>query len=125
MDSKSCKLLKLIALSGFLAVALGAFGAHYLKSKLDAYHLGVFETGVRYQFYHTLAAMFCLLINRNRGLLNKAATAFLAGILIFSGSLYCLALFGVKKFGAVTPIGGFLFLFGWLLVFRAAGQAKE
>ena len=95
----------------FLAVGLGAFGAHALKERLSPEMLTIFETGVRYQVYHALAL---LLLAALRGP-GKAAWCFTAGIVLFSGSLYILALTGVKKWGAVTPIGGVLFLAGWLI----------
>jgi uncharacterized membrane protein YgdD (TMEM256/DUF423 family) len=96
----------------FLAVGLGAFGAHALKTRLSPEMLAIFETGVKYQVYHALAL---LLLAAVRGP-SKAGWCFTAGIVLFSGSLYVLALTGVKKWGAVTPIGGLLFLAGWLLV---------
>jgi uncharacterized membrane protein YgdD (TMEM256/DUF423 family) len=95
-----------------LAVGFGAFGAHALKSRLDPGMLAIFETGVRYQAYHALGL---LLLAALRGP-GKAAWCFTAGIVVFSGSLYVLALTGVRKWGAVTPVGGLLFLAGWLLV---------
>ncbi|MBI3289623.1 MAG: DUF423 domain-containing protein [Elusimicrobia bacterium] len=94
----------------FLAVALGAFGAHALKGRLAPEMLAVFETGVRYQAYHALAL---LLLAALRGP-SKAGWCFTAGIIVFSGSLYVLALTGVRQWGAATPIGGLLFLAGWL-----------
>lgn len=106
----------------FLAVVLGAFGAHALKNRLTPDMLAVFETGVKYQIYHALAL---LLLAALRGP-NKAAWCFSAGIVIFSGSLYILALTGVRKWGAVTPIGGLLFLAGWLILLfqRSSGSAS-
>jgi uncharacterized membrane protein YgdD (TMEM256/DUF423 family) len=96
----------------FLAVGLGAFGAHALKNRLTPDMLAVFETGVKYQVYHALAL---LLLASLRGP-SKAAWCFTAGIVLFSGSLYILALTGARKWGAVTPIGGVLFLAGWLIL---------
>ena len=96
----------------FLAVGLGAFGAHALKARLEPDLLAAFEVGVRYQVYHALAL---LLLAALRGP-NKAAWCFTAGIVVFSGSLYLLALTGTRKWGAVTPIGGLLFLAGWLIL---------
>ncbi len=96
----------------FLAVGLGAFGAHALKARLSPEMLVIFETGVRYQVYHALAL---LLLASLRGP-SKAAWCFTAGIVVFSGSLYALALTGTRKWGAVTPIGGVLFLAGWLIL---------
>jgi len=106
------------AVFAFLAVALGAFGAHALRSRLDPQMLSVFETGVRYQFLHTLA----LLVTGRRGGeaprpgADWAASLFTVGILLFSGSLYGLALSGVPAWGAVTPFGGACFLAGWLVL---------
>lgn len=107
----------------FLAVGLGAFGAHALKNRLTPDMLAVFETGVKYQIYHALAL---LLLAALRGP-NKAAWCFSAGIVLFSGSLYILALTGVRKWGAVTPIGGLLFLAGWLffLFQRTTGSVLD
>lgn len=106
----------------FLAVGLGAFGAHALKEKLGPDMLAVWETGVKYQVYHALAL---LLLASLRGP-SKSAWCFTAGIVIFSGSLYVLALTGVRKWGAVTPIGGLLFLAGWLfLLFQRASTADS
>jgi uncharacterized membrane protein YgdD (TMEM256/DUF423 family) len=103
------------AISGFIAVAAGAFGAHGLRNRLSPEMLAVFETGVRYQMYHTLAILFvALAAARFDGwLINGAGWAFTAGIVIFSGSLYALALSGVTILGAITPIGGVAFLIGW------------
>lgn len=102
------------AISGFLAVALGAFGAHALKQRLSADMLAVYETAVQYHFYHTLAllAVAVLMVGGAQGL-KLSAVLFLVGTLIFSGSLYALALSGVKILGAITPIGGLCLLAGW------------
>lgn len=110
------------ALSGFVAVGAGAFGAHGLKARLTPDLLAVFETGVRYQMYHALALLaVAWAIGRWP---HRAATAcgwcFVGGTLIFSGSLYLLALTGVRGFGAITPVGGVLFMAGWLLLAVAA-----
>lgn len=96
-------------------VILGAFGAHYLKTKLSQEMLSVFEVGVRYQIYHGLA--LCLigvlgLIASNKWM-HFSGWSFFAGNLIFSGSLYALALTGIRSFGAITPIGGLLLIIGW------------
>jgi uncharacterized membrane protein YgdD (TMEM256/DUF423 family) len=103
------------ALAGFLGVAFGAFGAHALRGKLSPEMLAVFETGVRYQMYHALALVVTsVLAARMTGwLLTTAGWSFAAGIVLFSGSLYALALSGVTVLGAVTPIGGLAFLVGW------------
>jgi uncharacterized membrane protein YgdD (TMEM256/DUF423 family) len=113
---KSTPTLKLAAFFCGTAVALGAFAAHGLKEVLDAYSLSVFETGVRYQLFHGLA-LFSLggveLLGRD-GQFRVSRLAWTLGICIFSGSLYILALSGVRWWGAITPIGGIMFLVGWL-----------
>jgi uncharacterized membrane protein YgdD (TMEM256/DUF423 family) len=113
------------AIFGFLGVALGAFGAHGLKSRLSPEMLAIFETGVRYQMYHVFALLIVAAAIGHAGparLLILAGWCFIAGTLIFSGSLYVLALTGVTTWGAVTPIGGLGFLVGWacLALFAAA-----
>ena len=114
--------LLLGAIFGFLGVALGAFGAHGLRGRLSPEMLAVFETAVRYQMYHTLALLITgLVMARIDGwLLHMAGWCFVAGILIFSGSLYALALSGVTVLGAITPIGGLAFLAGWACLAIAA-----
>ncbi|ASJ52254.1 DUF423 domain-containing protein [Brevibacillus porteri] len=111
--------LMLGSISGFLSVALGAFGAHALKEKLDEYSLGIFHTGVTYQTTHALALVLVALLLKwypdSSGLV-WAGWCFAAGTLIFSGSLYTLAMTGIKVLGAITPIGGVLFLAGWALL---------
>jgi uncharacterized membrane protein YgdD (TMEM256/DUF423 family) len=103
------------AVAGFLAVALGAFGAHGLRTRLSPDMLAVFETGVRYHMYHALAIVLVAVIGgRLDGwLVRTAGWLFTAGIVLFSGSLYALALSGVTVLGAITPIGGLAFLAGW------------
>ncbi|WP_428750491.1 MULTISPECIES: DUF423 domain-containing protein [Vibrio] len=107
------------ALFGLISVALGAFAAHGLKALLPPYLLDVFQTGVTYQFLHTLALLFCALLMVNTRHANsqkafhRAAICFIIGILFFSGSLYALALTGVKWFGPITPLGGVMFMLGW------------
>ena len=97
-------------------VAAGAFGAHALKKILDAHSLQVFDTATRYQMYHAFG--LCIVswaIDRYpEQRLEQTGWLFTIGILLFSGSLYVLALTGIKIFGAITPIGGTLFLVGWL-----------
>ncbi|MGN7470898.1 DUF423 domain-containing protein [Brevibacillus sp. SAFN-007a] len=111
--------LLLGSISGFLSVAFGAFGAHALKEKLDEYSLGIFHTGVTYQTTHALALVLVALLLKwypdSSGLV-WAGWCFAAGTLIFSGSLYTLAMTGIKVLGAITPIGGVLFLAGWALL---------
>jgi len=105
-------------LFGFLAVAAGAFGAHGLRGRLSPDLLAVFETAARYQMYHALAlvAVALLLERRTAGAaaMRAAGWCFVAGIVLFSGSLYTLALTGAGWWGAVTPLGGLAFLAGWL-----------
>ncbi|MGA2736843.1 MAG: DUF423 domain-containing protein [Bryobacteraceae bacterium] len=106
-----------------LAVISGAFGAHGLRGRLDAYSMGIYEKAVFYQFVHALGILIVPLFTR-AGALSESAAAWvcgllLAGILIFSGSLYALALTGVRTFGAITPIGGLSFIAAWfVLAFR-------
>lgn len=116
--------LLLGALGGFLAVALGAFGAHALRARLSPDMLAVFETGVRYQMYHSLALLLVAsMIPRLGGwLIATAGWLFTAGIVIFSGSLYLLATTGVTILGAITPIGGLAFLAGWACLAIAAAS---
>ena len=104
------------AVSACLAVAAGAFGAHALRSRLSADLLAAFETGARYQMYHALALLLVAwAATRWPGPPVRAAGwLFVAGTVIFSGSLYLLALTGARAFGAVTPVGGLAFLAGWL-----------
>ncbi|HVZ21520.1 MAG TPA: DUF423 domain-containing protein [Vicinamibacterales bacterium] len=110
------------ALAGFLAVALGAFGAHALRSRLSADMLEVFETGVRYQMYHALALLVVAATIPHLGgwLVRTAGWLFTAGIVLFSGSLYLLAFTGVTVLGAITPLGGLAFLAGWACLAIAA-----
>ena len=117
--------LMLAGISGFLGVALGAFGAHGLRERLAPEMLAVFEVGVRYQMYHALALLgVALAIERwPAAALQTAGWCFVAGTLIFSGSLYVLTLTGVKWLGAITPFGGLAFLAGWALLAWAAWRA--
>jgi uncharacterized membrane protein YgdD (TMEM256/DUF423 family) len=106
------------ALSGFVGVAFGAFGAHGLRGRLSPEMLAVFETGVRYQMYHALALMLTaaiMMTGRVDGsrAITVAGWSFIAGMLLFSGSLYLLAVTGITVLGAITPIGGVAFLVGW------------
>lgn len=114
--------LLIAAINGFLAVAAGAFGAHGLQGRLDAHALTVFETGARYQMYHALAIGVAAFAKRGSATTPATAAAgfFLAGIVLFSGSLYLLALTGARGLGIVTPFGGVAFLIGWILLGVAA-----
>jgi uncharacterized membrane protein YgdD (TMEM256/DUF423 family) len=115
----------LAAVSGFLAVAAGAFGAHALRARLGPDLLAVFETGARYQMYHALALVAAAwVVTRWPGPLAAwAGWLFVAGTIVFSGSLYALALTGVRWLGAVTPLGGLCFLAGWLSLAIAVWRA--
>lgn len=100
------------AINGALAVAAGAFAAHGLRGRLEARALEIFETGARYHMYHALAMILAALVAT--GGARTAGWLFQAGIVVFSGSLYALALTDVKILGAITPIGGIAFLAGWV-----------
>jgi len=111
------------AMNAFLAVALGAFGAHGLKDKLDAYYLDIWKTGVTYQMFHAIGMIIIGI------LVSKAAASpqftwagwlMLIGIIFFSGSLYVLSLTKVGVLGAITPIGGVCFLAAWVLIIVGA-----
>src|SRR3954462_9169608 len=114
--------LLLGAIAGFTGVTLGAFGAHALRARLPSEMLAVFETGVRYQMYHALALIVTavLMAQIDGWLITAAGWAFVAGIVLFSGSLYVLSLTGVTVLGAITPLGGLAFLFGWACLAVAA-----
>jgi uncharacterized membrane protein YgdD (TMEM256/DUF423 family) len=103
------------AILGGLSVAAGAFGAHALRAQLEPRMLEVFETAARYQMYHALGLFGAawLYQQTESQAAQVAGWAFLAGILLFSGSLYAMALTGVRALGAITPIGGIAFLVGW------------
>jgi len=111
--------------SAFLAVAAGAFGAHGLRARLAPDLLAVFETAARYQMYHALALLaVAWAASRWPGALPQwAGWLFVAGTVLFSGSLYLLALSGVRWLGAITPLGGAAFLAGWICLALAARQA--
>ncbi|MEI8365358.1 MAG: DUF423 domain-containing protein [Parachlamydiaceae bacterium] len=115
-------LLGSATLMGFLAVALGAFAAHALKQRLEHDMFAIYEVGVRYQTYHVLAMALAVWISTVTPgpWALWAGWVFFGGILIFSGSLYALALSGIRTFGAITPIGGLLLLLGWILLTIAA-----
>lgn len=108
--------ITLASVSGMLAVVLGAFGAHALKARLDDYSLGVWETAVQYHFYHALALLAVGIVALGQPqstLLRSSGWLFVVGTLIFSGSLYLLAVSGTRWLGAVTPLGGLAFIGGW------------
>jgi len=110
------------AVFALLAVALGAFGTHGLRGRLDAHYLEVFETGVRYQVYHALALLLlaALAPHLPEGPAAWTGRLFVAGAVLFSGSLYLLVLTGTTWLGAVTPLGGVCFLAGWAVLLYAA-----
>jgi len=110
------------AVAGFLGVALGAFGTHGLRGRLSPEMLGAFESAVRYQMYHALAILMVgvILARVDGWMIRAAGWAFTVGVVLFSGSLYVLALTGVTVPGAITPIGGLAFLLGWGLLAVAA-----
>jgi len=112
-----------------LAVASGAFGAHGLRSRLDAYSLSVYEKAVFYHFVHALGIL-CIAILARTGAItasgaNRTAGLLLIGILVFSGSLYALSLTGIRTLGAITPIGGVAFIAGWLLLAYEATRVQR
>ena len=103
-----------------LAVILGAFGAHGLRSRLDAYSMGVYERAVFYHFIHAMGLLVVSILLR-LGAVSLTAGSWvcallLAGVIIFSGSLYLLAVTGIRSFGAITPIGGLSFIVAWVLL---------
>ncbi len=107
------------SINAMLAVMLGAFGAHALKSRLNAEMLQIFETGVQYHFYHALGLLAVGLVAWHlpeSGLLKWSGWLMVAGIAIFSGSLYLLSIFGIRWLGAITPIGGTAFIVAWVLL---------
>lgn len=117
-------LLIVAGISGFLAVAFGAFGAHALRASFDAYSQSIYETAVLYHLVHSAALLgvALLLLHLPSTAVELAGWSFLAGIVLFSGSLYVLAITGVKMLGAVTPFGGVAFLLGWGCLVYAASK---
>ncbi len=121
------------AASAAVAVAAGAFGAHALRARLEPRMLEIFETGARYQMFHALALLLVAVIwglpGSGAGVTPRLAAAsgwcFLAGTVLFSGSLYALALTGIRALGAVTPLGGVLFIAGWFLLAWAACTKRD
>ncbi|MGO4893522.1 DUF423 domain-containing protein [Flavobacterium sp. W21_SRS_FM6] len=105
-------------LSAMLSVMLGAFAAHGLKARLTETMLATFQTGVQYQFYHSLGLILIVLLYRQQpsGLMMWSGTLMLAGMILFSGSLYGLALTRLSWLGPITPLGGMCFVFAWLLL---------
>jgi len=115
--------IALAALNGLLVVALGAFGAHALKTRFDEYSLNLYQTAVQYHFYHSLALLGVGLLSLwypQSALLRSSGIAFALGILVFSGSLYALSFTGLRWLGAITPLGGIAFMLGWACLALAA-----
>lgn len=120
--------ITLASLSGMLAVAFGAFGAHALKNRLDGYAMGVFQTAVQYHFYHSLALLAVGVIALSHpqvALLRSSGWLFAVGIVVFSGSLYLLSFSGLRWLGAVTPIGGLAFIAGWACLAAASWKLVQ
>ena len=120
--------LGLIGLSGFLAVTLGAFGAHGLKGKISDSLLSAFQTGIQYHMFHTLAMLALLIFIYQLAQAPKALWldnyCWLLGTLLFSGSLYALAMGGPNWLGPITPLGGLLLISGWLCLAVGAWQLR-
>ncbi|MDI7197256.1 DUF423 domain-containing protein [Leptospira santarosai] len=128
MTGKQRTIFILSSLSGFLGVALGAFGAHALKPILTPELLAIYETGNRYHLIHSIPPLILAItgyVNNSR-LVWFSSILFLTGILVFSGSLYVLAIVGIRIIGAITPIGGIAFLIAWgLLAFHSILAKKD
>ena len=120
--------LLLSALFGLLGVAMGAFGAHGLKAILSPAMLSVYKTGVSYQMWHALALGLIAVFQQqmpDSNLLRWAGWLMLIGIVLFSGSLYLLAILNIKWLGMITPIGGIAFILGWMLILVFAAQSDK
>ena len=123
-DPGALRLAALGAINALIAVAAGAFGAHALKERLDAHRLEVFETAARYQMYHALGLLAAAwLAGRGLALAGTGGWVMQGGIVVFSGSLYALALSGVTWLGAITPLGGLAMMIGWVMIAIAAWRA--
>ena len=124
--------LRIGTFSALIAVGLGAFGAHTLKELIPPEQLAVYETGVRYQFYHSFALLIVglLLYQRKTRFLGISGWLFLVGIFLFSGSLYIIAVakgsnFPLSWIGPLTPIGGLFFMAGWFMLFLSTYQENQ
>ncbi|MCQ8887829.1 DUF423 domain-containing protein [Pseudoalteromonas agarivorans] len=121
-------MIKLFLLTGsffcMLSVMLGAFAAHGLKSRLTEYSLGVFKTAAEYQMVHGLALIAVAILMKWGINLTVAGGFFIAGTLLFSGSLYLLALSGMKWLGPITPLGGLCFIIGWVVILVQVARFK-
>ena len=122
MNALASASIGIAAILGFVAVAFGAFGAHALRARLSPDMLAIWKTANEYHFYHALALLLVGVLARQAPTINYGvpAACFLIGTLIFSGSLYVLALTVMRWMGAITPIGGLLFLAGWAWLARIA-----
>jgi uncharacterized membrane protein YgdD (TMEM256/DUF423 family) len=112
-----------------LAVGMGAFGAHGLRNRIDAYSMSVYEKAVFYHFVNSLGILAVALLARTSAISplggTRVAWLLLIGIVLFSGSLYALGLSGIRTFGAITPIGGLAFIIGWLVLVYEALRAQR
>ena len=108
---------------GFLAVSFGAFGAHALKDKISAERLSIFQTGVLYHLIHTVVVLVITIAGDNRFV--KAAIFLIAGIVLFSFSLYLYSITQIKLFAMITPVGGISFLAGWLMIIIEALKTRK
>lgn len=118
--------IKIIALSGAISIALGAFAAHGLADSLSVKALATFRTAVLYQFLHTIALLGLMSLPdqlMDTGRQQLAAKSWLLGILLFSGSLYTLVFTGITALGMITPVGGLAFIVGWLLLFTGVKRS--
>ena len=117
--------LQIAAIIGAISVAMGAFGAHALKGKISDYAIGIFETGVKYQFYHVMALLIVGILYKDfaNGWMLWSGRLFISGMIIFSGSLYILTFIkaavkpGYDWVGAITPLGGLALIIGWICLF--------
>ncbi|TGM53649.1 DUF423 domain-containing protein [Leptospira adleri] len=127
MTGKQKTILILSSISGFLGVAIGAFGAHALKPFLSPEMLAIYETGNKYHLIHSIPPLILSLTGYVQTSKSAwlSAILFLFGVLIFSGSLYLLAITGIKILGAITPIGGICFLLAWALLGLSAIRKKS
>ena len=120
LSNSSRRLLGIFSFVGALGVCFGAFGAHALKSRVSPEDLTIWATSTQYLFYHVFAGILCSCLDQ-----KLAPKLFLAGILIFSGSLYTLVLTQVRWLGAITPIGGVLFILGWVVFAASSFKTQE
>jgi len=128
LSSISKQAISLAAINGFLVVALGAFGAHGLEEKISVEMLAVFNTGVQYHMFHVAGLVAVALLGLVRSQSRRLVYSnwfFLAGIILFSGSLYLLALTSFTRLGMITPVGGVAFLVAWVLLFMEAIAVDE